>query len=267
MKRQEPRRSLGGGGLLWRNFALIRQLESRRALHCLTGKMPMTTPILSLNKVSKFYNQAGQDVVVLHDVTVRFEYGKTYAVTGVSGSGKSTLIHILAGLDVPTTGAVLFNGVDINQLSHAQKASFLNTSIGLAFQYPYLIKELSVLENVKIKGMIAGIPKDACTAQAQDLLHKVGLEDRVGYYPGQLSGGQQQRVALARALMNNPSFLITDEPTANLDQQTGQMIIDLIIAIQKEKGMGVIISSHDRYITERMEQVFVLNNGLLIAQR
>lgn len=227
----------------------------------------MSTSTLSLNHIYKSYAQAGQNVLVLHDVTVTFEYGKTYAVTGVSGSGKSTMIHILAGLDLPTAGAVLLNGVEINQLSDAQKASFLNTSIGLAFQYPYLIKELSVLENVMIKGMIAGTPKDICVKQAQDLLHQVGLSDRQDYYPGQLSGGQQQRVALARALMNNPSFLIADEPTANLDQQTGQMIIDLIVSIQREKGMGVIISSHDRYVTERMEQVLKLNNGLLIAQR
>ncbi len=227
----------------------------------------MSTSTLSLNHVSKSYIQAGQNIVVLHDITVGFEYGKTYAVTGVSGSGKSTMIHILAGLDLPTAGTVLLNGIDINQLSPAQKASFLNTSIGLAFQYPYLIKELSVLENVMIKGMIAGIAKEMCIQQAQVLLEQVGLLDRQDYYPGQLSGGQQQRVALARALMNNPAFLIADEPTANLDQQTGHMIIDLIVTIQKEKGMGVIISSHDQYVTERMEQVLKLKDGLLIAQR
>lgn len=227
----------------------------------------MNYHLLTLHEIYKSYIQAGQNVLVLKGVTISFEYGKTYAITGISGSGKSTLIYLLAGLDVPSSGAVLYQGHDINILNQTQKAEFLNTSIGLAFQYPYLIKELSVLENVIIKAMISGIAHDVCVKNAQEILGQVGLSDRLHYYPGQLSGGQQQRVALARALMNNPAFLIADEPTANLDAQTGAKIIDLIIRLQKEKGMGVIISSHDQNVTERMNEVFVLENGLLVKQR
>lgn len=227
----------------------------------------MNPHLLTLHEIYKSYIQAGQLVSVLKEVTVSFEYGKTYAITGISGSGKSTLIYILAGLDVPTSGVVLYKDQNINALNQTQKAQFLNTSIGLAFQYPYLIKELTVLENVMIKGMIAGYTHDVCVKEAEGLIEQVGLSDRLHYYPGQLSGGQQQRVALARALMNDPSFLIADEPTANLDAQTGAMIIDLIIRLQQEKGMGVIISSHDEYVTERMKEVFMLENGLLVKQR
>lgn len=227
----------------------------------------MNIPTLKLDKIYKSYKQGGQNVSVLHGVTVQFEYGKSYAITGISGSGKSTLIYTLAGLDLPTCGTILYNDEDINSYNQAQKATFLNSSIGLAFQYPYLIKELTVLENVMIKGMIAKIPYELCVKNAQELLDQVGLSDRLQYYPGQLSGGQQQRVALARALMNNPSFLIADEPTANLDEQTGTMIIDLILALQQKTGMGLIISSHDEYVYERMQAVFVVENGLLAMKK
>lgn len=227
----------------------------------------MTNATLALTNVYKSYAQAGQSVFVLQGVSAIFDYGKSYAITGVSGSGKSTLMYILAGLDMPTRGVVLYNGSSINAMDSSEKAHFLNSSIGVAFQYPYLIKELTVLENVMIKGMIAQMSRDLCFKNAQELLVFVGLADHMNYYPGQLSGGQQQRVALARALMNNPSFLIADEPTANLDGQTGALIIDLIMRLQQEKGMGVIISSHDAYVTKRMQMAFVLENGLLARQR
>lgn len=204
---------------------------------------------------------------VLQGVSVSFEYGKTYGITGISGSGKSTLIYLLAGLDLPTRGSILYQGVDINSLNHIQKAHFLNTSIGMAFQYPYLIKELTVLENVMIKGMVAGISHQECMRQAHELLALVGLAPMTCFYPGQLSGGQAQRVALARALMNNPSFLIADEPTAHLDRQTGALIIDLIFALQQKKGMGVIISSHDEQVIAQMATVYELKDGLLSSQR
>ena len=225
----------------------------------------MNTHELSLKKISKSYRQATATISVLKDVSIAFQKGNSYAITGISGSGKSTLIHILAGLDIPTSGQVLYNGTDIAGFSEDQKSVFLNKSIGLVFQYPYLIKELTILENVMIKGLIARNEHE-CAAQAQIILGQVGLSDKISAYPGQLSGGQQQRVALARALMNRPDFLLADEPTGNLDRETGESIIDLILAAQKEWGMGIIISSHDDYVAKRMKTVYELKDGLLLAQ-
>ncbi|GMU18917.1 MAG: lipoprotein-releasing system ATP-binding protein LolD [Candidatus Babeliales bacterium] len=218
---------------------------------------------LTLENVYKKYFQAGVPLTVLNGVNALFEQGTSYAITGASGSGKSTLIHLIAGLDNPSSGTVYFDQTPLTSFLASQKTIFLNKMIGLVFQYPYLIKELSVIENVAIKGLIAGKPMSECTQQAQDLLVQVGLSEKVNAYPGQLSGGQKQRVALARALMNEPSFLIADEPTGNLDQATGMAIVDLILKLQQEKGMGIIVSSHDDYVSSRMNIRYELKDGLL----
>jgi lipoprotein-releasing system ATP-binding protein len=217
-----------------------------------------------LNHVHKSYIQGTTHIAVLKGVTATFTQGKSYAITGISGSGKSTLIHLLAGLDLPDSGKILFNNQDINTLSEARKSLFLNKSIGLVFQSPYLIKELTVLENVMTKGLIAGLSHRECAQEATLLLKQVELSSHIHAYPGQLSGGQQQRVALARALMNKPVFLLADEPTGNLDINTGKTIITLINNAQAAWGMGIIISSHDAYVVQEMETILELKNGQLI---
>lgn len=225
----------------------------------------MATHTLALENTYKTYFQGGVPVPVLKGVNALFEQGKSYAITGASGSGKSTLIHILAGLDNPSSGTVYFDQTSLTDFDAAQKTIFLNQMIGLVFQYPYLIKELSVLENVTLKGLIAGNSMEKAASQAQDLLSQVGLAEKIRAYPGQLSGGQQQRVALARALMNGPSFLIADELTGNLDQATGAAIVDLMLKLQQEKGMGIIVSSHDDYVSSCMNIRYELKNGLLYS--
>jgi lipoprotein-releasing system ATP-binding protein len=219
---------------------------------------------LVLSNVFKSYAQGDTLVPVLKGISATFEEGKSYAITGVSGSGKSTLIHLLAGLDIPTQGIVSYDNQNINMLSEAKKSVFLNKTIGLVFQYPYLIKELTICENVMIKGLIAHGHTKEVEQEAQFLLQNVGLEQKADAYPGQLSGGQQQRVALARALMNKPKFLLADEPTGNLDPQTAQAILDLIDQAQKEWGMGLIISSHDAFVTKHMQTIYEVVNGLLV---
>lgn len=218
---------------------------------------------LALENVYKKYFQAGVPLTVLNGVNALFEQGKSYAITGASGSGKSTLIHILAGLDSPSTGIVYFDQASLTTLTASQKTIFLNKMIGLVFQYPYLIKELTVVENVALKGLIAGKSMAQCIEESRILLAQVGLSEKIDAYPGQLSGGQQQRVALARALMNEPSFLIADEPTGNLDQATGTAIVDLMLKLQQERGMGIIVSSHDDYVSSRMNVRYELKDGLL----
>ena len=145
-----------------------------------------------------------------------------------------------------------------------EKALFLAKHIGLVFQQPYLIRELTVLENVMVKGLLAKESKESVEKKARALLNQVGLGDKLHHFPGQLSGGQQQRVAIARALMNQPYFLLADEPSGSLDVATGKEIVELLLRLQKEWHMGLIMSSHEPYVYERMETILELKNGMLV---
>lgn len=218
---------------------------------------------LAAHDVKKTYIQGNNVIQVLKGVSAQFEQGASYAITGPSGSGKSTLMHLLAGLDAPTKGIVSFNSVDIHTLAPLEKKAFRATSLGLVFQLPYLISEFSVLENVMLKGMIAGHSIETLKEQALVLLDKVQLAHKAESNPLSLSGGEQQRVALARALFNKPAFLLADEPTGNLDVATGKVIVELLLSCQAQWGMGVIVSSHDAYVCERMAHVLHLDNGIL----
>lgn len=213
--------------------------------------------------VQKTYLQGSNTIGVLKGVSAHFKQGHTYAITGPSGSGKSTLMHLLAGLDTPTQGSIWFNDIDINTLSSAGKEAFLANSLGLVFQLPYLISEFSVLENVMLKGMIGGKITQNSQEEAYSLLDKVNLSHKALSNPLALSGGEQQRVALARALFNKPAFLLADEPTGNLDVVTGKVIVELLLSCQEKWGMGIVVSSHDAYVCERMHHVLHLEDGIL----
>lgn len=223
----------------------------------------MSRDLLAFHNVCKEYIQGAIRTEVLRSVSVTFEQGSSYAITGVSGMGKSTAIHLLAGIDVPTTGSVTYNGQDLSLCSSIERSGFFNKKIGLVFQLPYLIKELSVRENVLLPAMIAGQSNDWCTERSNYLLERVGLLDKADHKPATLSGGQQQRVALARALCNLPAFLLADELTGNLDEATGQSIVKLLVELQDENKMGLIISTHDEKVWRAMETVFELHNGEL----
>lgn len=225
----------------------------------------MNTHVITMRAVSKSFGSGQTLRVVLRHVDVRFQQGHTYAITGASGSGKSTLIHVLAGVDSPSTGSVLFDDRDLSLLTPCDRSLFLGKNIGLVFQSPYLIAELSVQENVMLPGLIAGLQRAQVTRKAQELLAQVGLADRGHDKPSDLSGGQQQRVALARALVNEPAFLLADEPTGNLDVATGIQMMELMLECQREWGMGIIVTSHDPYVAKAMGSVFQLNDGLLQA--
>lgn len=219
---------------------------------------------ISVHNLKKTFIQAGSPVHVLNGVDIFFEQGKSYGITGASGAGKSTLLHILAGLEKPTDGHVAYNNERLDHFSSIQKELFFNQHIGLVFQSPFLIHELSVLENVMIKGIIAKKSQALVQEEAMVLLERVGIADKARVLPGTLSGGQQQRVALARALMNKPTFLLADEPTGNLDAKTAAMIIDLVLAYQEEYAMGLIISSHDAAIKARMNSIITVKDGLFV---
>lgn len=212
-------------------------------------------------KVQKNYFQGGKELHVLHDVNAVFEQGHSYAITGVSGSGKSTLLHILGGLDQATTGTVFLNDHDLGAM--ANKAELLNQHLGFVFQFHYLVKELTVLENVMMMGLIKGESQSFCKKRAFELLKATGVEDRADFYPGQLSGGEQQRVSVVRALFNKPAFLLADEPTGNLDAPKAQEVVNLFKQAQQEWGMGIILCSHDEAVYGKMQRVMRLHRGVL----
>jgi ABC-type lipoprotein export system ATPase subunit len=223
----------------------------------------MHTSSLRLHNITKTFKQGPASVVVLNNITMLFEQGSTYAITGASGAGKSTLLHIAAGLEQPTHGQLFFNDQESRAMTAEAISNLRTFFLGLVFQAPYLISELTVLENVMVKGLIAGMPYDICKDKAYELLTAVGLQEKAATLPAKLSGGQQQRVAITRALFNKPAFLLADEPTGNLDERTGNDLIDFLLDCQAQWGMGLIVSSHDPYVSSKMNRVFHLHNGTL----
>lgn len=220
-------------------------------------------PTLQAVDLIKRYRQGIQEKEVLKGASYTFEVGKTYGLQGVSGSGKSTFLHLLGGLDVPTSGKVLYNQRDISLYSLEERQHFLRFTVGFMFQFHYLVMELSVLENLMIPLLVAHKSHSDATQRARELLDLVGLADKQHAYPATLSGGEQQRVAAMRALVNKPQFFIADEPTGNLDHENAYRLLDFVKQCQREWAMAVIICSHDRAIIERTEEQFELSEGLM----
>lgn len=204
--------------------------------------------VIKLENITKKF----ENYLVLDDINFEFKKGNAYALKGVSGTGKSTLINILSGIEFPTLGTVYYDKHNINTLKTEIKRKILQESIGLIFQYPYLIKELTVLENVIIKSLILNKKKENIKDYAIELIEKVGIIDKINKYPNELSGGEQQRVSLARALFTKPDFLIADEPTAHLDEKNKILVLNLLIELQQAHHMGLIITSHDEMITKKL---------------
>ena len=184
------------------------------------------------------------------------------AITGPSGSGKSTLLGLLAGLDAPSAGHVVLDGVDITTLGEDALAQLRGTRIGFVFQFFHLLPSLTAFENVLVPMEIAGIPKAA--ARAKQLLEEVGLSDRGHHYPSQLSGGEQQRVAIARALANNPPILLADEPTGNLDSATGQSVIQLLLDVNRTRRTTLVLVTHDQELAAVADVVVALRDGRIV---
>lgn len=219
---------------------------------------------IRVQNLKKAFLQGDKEIVVLSGVDFVFEQGKSYAISGASGTGKSTLLHLIAGIDKPDSGRVLFNNKNINldleKISHENLDFCLNKTIGLMFQSPYLISELSVIENIAMPAMIAGESFEDCKEHALEILRDLGVEEKAYCEPDTLSGGQQQRVALGRAIFNEPKFLLADEPTGNLDPKTGKIIVDLLLKCKNKWGMGLIVCSHDSLVWQSMDLRLSLEN-------
>jgi len=218
-----------------------------------------------MQSVCKSYEQHGIISDVFDDVSVVFEQGCSYAIMGASGSGKSTTIHLLAGIDTPTSGDVLFCGKTLSSFSADQSALFFQINVSLVFQQAALFAELTVLENVMLKVILAGKVTQDSFDHAENLLREVGLLDKAKAYPAMLSGGQQQRVAILRAIFIVPQFLLVDEPTGNLDEKTSEQVIDLLIHCHEKYGMGLIMSTHNQKIAERMQSILKVEDKKIVT--
>lgn len=203
---------------------------------------------LRLEHVFKRYQQKSRELEVLADLNMTFVKGRSYALMGPSGAGKSTLLQLLSGLIEPSTGAVFYHGRDLATMSEREHEEYLLHRVGLIFQTPHLIEELSVIENVMLKGFIAGYAHEKSREHARKLLDFVGLASKENELPALLSGGQAQRVAIARALFITPEFILADEPTAHLDEYHKEVILKLLCQARDEFGVGLIIASHDETV-------------------
>jgi len=204
-------------------------------------------------------------VDILRGIDLDIPSGQFAAIMGPSGSGKTTLLGLLAGLDTPTSGRVLLDGEDITELSEDQMAVLRGRKIGFVYQSYHLIPTLTAEQNVLLPMELAGEePGDA--ARARDLLGRVGLEDRRDHYPVELSGGEQQRVALARAFVRRPSILLADEPTGNLDSASGQMVLDLLLELNREQGATLVLVTHEPSVAQLADRRVLLRDGLIVSE-
>ena len=210
--------------------------------------------------------QAGGHVVsILKGLTFEVPQKQMVSIVGPSGSGKSTLLGLLAGLDTPTSGSIQLNGQEITTWTEYQLAHFRRQNIGYIFQSFHLIPTLTALENVALPLELSG--DLSANARAQELLEAVGLQDRHGHYPTQLSGGEQQRVAVARAFSCRPPILLADEPTGNLDSTTGQIVIDLLLNLNRDQGSTLVLVTHDSTLAERTERIISLHDGMIVSDQ
>jgi len=221
--------------------------------------------MIELVEVSRTVESGAGPLTILHPTTLTIGQGRTVAITGASGSGKSTLLGLMAGLDAPTTGTIRVDGVDITALGEEALARVRGEKIGIVFQFFHLLPALTAFENVLVPMEIAGVA--GAEQRARGLIEDVGLTGRAHHYPSQLSGGEQQRVAIARALANDPSVLLADEPTGNLDSVTGRHVIDLLVGINRRRGCTLVLVTHDPDLAALADETVALRDGHVVEHR
>jgi putative ABC transport system ATP-binding protein len=226
---------------------------------------PEKSRIIKTKTLSKIYEKGKIKVPALLDITLDVSEGQFIGIVGKSGSGKSTLLNLIGGLDRPTSGNIFFNGNDLAGMSRYELALHRRYAVGMIFQSFNLVPTLTAVENVILPLVFSGISKKKRKARSIELLEQVGLGERVNHVPGELSGGESQRVAIARAMANEPRVLLADEPTGNLDSQTSEEIINVLVRLNKEKGLTVLMVTHDLESAERIsDKVIRLKDGRIV---
>jgi lipoprotein-releasing system ATP-binding protein len=220
--------------------------------------------MIEVQDLQKTFIKNGQRIEVLKGVDLTIPTGASMAILGVSGAGKSTLMHILGTLDHPTDGKVLFDGKNVFAFNEGERAAFRNRKIGFVFQFHNLLPEFTSLENTMMPAIISGLSRREARKRAETILMDVGLGDRVTHKPGELSGGEQQRVAVARAVIMEPEVILADEPTGNLDTETGRKVEDLLMNLNSQRNMTLIVVTHNRSLAKRMSRCVGLKDGKVL---
>jgi len=222
--------------------------------------------LLKVTGIVKNFISGAETLNILKGINLEIEQGMSAAIRGISGSGKSTFLNILGGLDKTDEGKVFIAGDDITSLSEKDMSLYRSKKTGFIFQFHYLLKDFTAVENVMLPAYIAGIKKKDAMEKAKSLLADVKLEDRANHFPSQLSGGERQRVAVARSMVNDPLLILADEPTGNLDPQNSEIVAQLLYEGAKKRGKTLIVVTHDKNVASRASIQLLLENGLLIKE-
>ena len=221
-------------------------------------------PLIRITGLSKVYQRGGQTIPVLLDINLEVQRADFVALMGPSGSGKSTLLNLIAGIDKPTSGRIVIGGVDIATLREGELADWRAANVGFIFQFYNLMPVLTAFENVELPLLLTNLSRGQRKQHVQAALDMVGLTDRVTHYPNELSGGQQQRVAIARALVSDPTLIVADEPTGDLDRTTGQEVLSLLDDLHRELGKTIVMVTHDPKAAARASRLIHLEKGVLV---
>ncbi len=223
----------------------------------------MAAPLIQVRELYKSYHRDSLEIPVLHNVNVDISEGEFIAFMGPSGSGKTTLLNLIAGIDKPTSGNILIGGIDVTELNETELAVWRSRNVGFIFQFYNLIPVLTALENVELPLILTPLSKTERQAHAETALRVVGLADRVHHYPRQLSGGQEQRVAIARAIATDPTIIVADEPTGDLDKTSAEEVLDLMERLNRELNKTILMVTHDPRAAERARSIRHLEKGEL----
>jgi putative ABC transport system ATP-binding protein len=221
-------------------------------------------PVIRIEHLSKTYERGGQPIPVLMDINLTVQRAEFVSLMGPSGSGKSTLLNLIAGIDQPSTGRILINGVDIATLNEASLADWRAANVGFIFQFYNLMPVLTAYENVELPLLLTNLTRKQRKAHVEACLAMVRLADRMDHYPNELSGGQQQRVAIARALVTDPTLIVADEPTGDLDRATGEEVLKLMDELHRDLGKTIVMVTHDPKAASRASRMIHLEKGVLV---
>jgi len=225
----------------------------------------MSSLLIEVKNLYKVFEFSNKRIEVLRGIDLNIKEGEMLSIVGASGVGKSTLLHILGTIERPSSGSVLYENKDVFLMDEKRLAEFRNRRIGFIFQFHHLLPEFSTLENTMMPALIRGIKKKEACIEAEKVLHKVGLKDRITHKPGELSGGEQQRVAIARSLVLRPEVILADEPTGNMDTKTGEIIQDLLINLNRELKITLVVVTHNNRLAERMPRKVSLLDGMIVS--